>query len=93
MTRMQYEVICDPLDQEQSYPDEEGDCETNTDANVAGSYKADSATHSHKCTRLGNRKNPCSQVHKLFELYSCDGASCESLEGLASEYTVRPAPV
>ena len=89
MTRLQYEVVCDPLVQETAYPDPDGNCETNTDANVAGSYKAAPGQHSHKCTRLGNRANPCSNVHKLFELYSCDDSSCESLEGLASEYTDR----
>ena len=42
---------------------------------------------SHKCTRLGNRENPCSVMHRTWELHSCDGDDCVSLEGSASEHT------
>lgn len=79
LTRVQYEVICDPEDQIEAYPDDGNDCEDNA------AYQTDPTSSSFKCSRLGNRKNPCSDVHKLWELYSCDSTSCESLEGLKSE--------
>jgi hypothetical protein len=93
MTRMQYEVICDPLDQEEAYPDDEGNCEEYGDTDdTDGGYRGQPGQKSHKCTRLGNRKNPCSTVDKLFELYTCSNTECQSLEGLSSEYSNRYFP-
>ena len=65
MTRIQYEVVCDPLDQEEAYPDGSGDCEVNEPANVTASYRADPGQHSHKCTRLGNRKTRAVRCTRL----------------------------
>lgn len=78
LTRIQYEIVCDPEDQIEAFPDADGNCEEFSD------YSTDPATNSFKCTRLGNRANPCSNVDKLWELYSCDDSSCESLEGSSS---------
>jgi hypothetical protein len=89
VTRLQYEVVCDPLDQEAAYPDEASDCETNTASGTTGSFRDEAEQQSHRCSRLGQRKNPCSNVHRLWELYSCSDTECESLEGLASDYSDR----
>ena len=79
-TRIQYQVVCDPYDQDESYGGDH--CE-----DVADYGNSNPAEMSHKCTRLGNRVNPCSQIDRLWSLYTCDDDNCESLETLSSEYT------
>ena len=87
MTNVQYEVICDPLDQRTAFPDPDEHCEVNDPSGAPGSYQGQASQLSHKCTRLGNRENPCSVMHRTWELHSCDGDDCVSLEGSASEHT------
>lgn len=45
---MQYEVVCDPLDQVEAYPDPDNSCETNTMSSVPGSYRSEPGQYSHK---------------------------------------------
>ena len=89
LTRIQYEVVCDPLDQIDAFPDPEGHCEVNDISGGPGSYQGLPVQQSHKCTRLGNRANPCDTNHRTWEMLSCDDSSCESLEGHSSEYSDR----
>jgi hypothetical protein len=79
LTRLQYQVICDPYDQDESYGFM--GCEDGT------AYAVDPATGSHRCTRLGNRINPCDPANRLWSLYSCDGDDCQSLEALSSTHS------
>lgn len=85
-TRIQYQIVCDPYDQDESYADT-GCEDSGATPGDPGAYGTDPASDSHKCTRLGNRVNPCSRQDRLWSLYTCDENSCESLETLSAEYT------
>ena len=81
-TRIQYEILCDPNDQIEAYQEEDPAnpaCEVE-DSSATNSYKNDPQQKSFRCPRLGGRANPCLQKDKMWELYSCDGTDCKSLE-------------
>lgn len=84
-TRIQYEIICDPIDQVQAYPDPDNACEDQA------AYSTDPEQQSFKCPRFAGRKNPCHSTQRVWELYSCDGDDCQSLENhaedMVSQYT------